>query len=679
MLYQDADDQVLERDIYIDLNEAERVGSSERLHIVAQVDRFSRGYQGDGNWTSAKRFYVTQDRDLEIVRSQQLADLGEVSMADGDTLVDFVTWAIETFPADKHALILSDHGLGWPGGWTDPEPGGRGDHDVALAEKGDELFLMEIDEALGEIRARTGLDKFELIGMDACLMAHVEVFSALAPHGRYAVASQETEPALGWAYAAFLQALRDNPDMTGADLGRLIVQSYIREDQRIVDEQERARFTGQGAGLGGIFGLLSAPSAEQIARQMESDMTLTVADLQAMPSLIAGLNDFAYALTGTSQQTVASARTYAQSFTSVFGKNVPPSYIDLGNFVQLVRQQSGSGAVTQASDQLLAALNQVVIAERHGPRKPGATGISIYFPNSQLYGTRYTGPDSYTTIANRFASDSLWDDYLVYHYTGRPFEPTSGEIAVPSRGATIAGPGTEKLEVAPVTASSDVVAPGESVLLSTEIRGQNIGYVYLFVGYYDRAANSIYVADTDYLDSGVSQEISGVYYPFWGEENTIVLEFEWEPIVYAIDDGTSSALALFEPRDYGAEPEEAVYTVEGLYSFADGSQSRYARMLFSDGSLKQVYAYTDQEGVGAPREVLPQVGDSFTVFQKWMDLGSDGAIQYVRQEGETVVFGTEPFAWEELWAPAGEYVVGFIVQDLDGNGYKSYATVTVAE
>ena len=47
MLYQDADDQILEKDIYIDLNEAERVGSSENVHIVAQIDRFQSGFSGD--------------------------------------------------------------------------------------------------------------------------------------------------------------------------------------------------------------------------------------------------------------------------------------------------------------------------------------------------------------------------------------------------------------------------------------------------------------------------------------------------------------------------------------------------------------------------------------------------------------------------------------------------------
>jgi hypothetical protein len=61
------------------------------VHIVAQVDRYRAGYQGDGDWSSTRRFYVTQDDDLRRVRSQQVADLGEVNMSDGATLVQFVT------------------------------------------------------------------------------------------------------------------------------------------------------------------------------------------------------------------------------------------------------------------------------------------------------------------------------------------------------------------------------------------------------------------------------------------------------------------------------------------------------------------------------------------------------------------------------------------------------------
>ena len=675
MLYQDADDKVLEQDIYVDLNEAERAGSSDQVHIVAQVDRYRAGYSGDGDWSSTKRFYVTVDDDLKSVYSQEVADLGEVNMADGDTLVDFVTWAIETFPADRHALILSDHGMGWPGGWTDPDPGGRGAHDVALAQMGDELFLMELDEALQEIRDRTGLEEFELIGLDACLMGHIEVFGALAPHARYAVASQETEPALGWAYTGFLGALGENPGMDGAELGRLIVDSYIQDDQRIVDDQARAEFLSRGSPLASLFGV---PSAEQLAQQMQGGVTLAAVDLQALPGLMSRVNELSYALQGASQNDVAKARSYAQSFTSVFGKDVPASYLDLGHLAQLLQAETGNRDVAGAAEGVLSALEQVVLSEKHGAKKPGASGVSIYFPNSQLYQSRYAGYDSYTTIARRFATESLWDDFLNYHYTGQSFELGEGLVAVPERGATVAGPGAAEFEVSPVTLSADRVAPGETIVLSTDIRGRNVGYVLLFAGFYDQESNSIFVADTDYLESDETREIDGVIYPDWGDEGEFTMEFDWEPVVFAINDGVDSVVALFSPEVYGASPEQAVYTVEGIYTYADGGESRYARLYFSDGLLTQVFGYTGEDGTGAPREIIPNEGDTFTVLDRWLDLNQSGAVERtVTQAGGILTFGGETFAWEALDAAAGEYVVGFIVQDLDGNRYEAFDLVTV--
>jgi hypothetical protein len=681
MLYQDADDKILEQDIYVDLNEAERVGSSDRVHIVSQIDRYQAGYQGDGGWTAAKRFYITQDNDLNRIQSQEVMDLGEVNMSDGETLVDFVTWAIDTFPADKHVLIMSDHGMGWPGGWSDAAPKAQGDRNIPLsAALGDELFLMELDEALGEIRNRTGLDKFELIGMDACLMGHLEVFDALAPHANYAVASQETEPALGWAYTGFLQALQANPDMSGADLSRLIVRSYIQDDQRIVDDEARAEYVGRGSPLGGLFGMLAGqgPSADQITQQLEQNITLTAVDLAIIPALVSSVNDLSFTLQNIDQRSVAQARNYAQSFTSIFGKNVPPSYIDLGSFVQLLKRESGNQQVSQSADQVLAALDQAVIAERHGPKKPGATGISIYFPNSQLYRSPVTGPESYTAIARRFADNSLWDDFLAYHYTGRTFQPATNIAVVPERGAAISAPGSGPLEVSPITLFDNVAAPGKPILLSIDIYGNNIGYVYLFVGFFDRASNAIFVADTDYLESNNTREIDGVYYPDWGDAGELTMEFEWEPVVFAINDGVDSVVAHFTPQSYGASFEDAIYTVDGIYTYADGGETRYSRLYFNDGYLKQVFGFTGQGGTGAPREITPQTGDTFTVLETWMDLDQQGNVaQRVTQEGGALTFGEQMFTWEELDAAAGEYIVGFIVEDLDGTAYPVYNKVTV--
>jgi hypothetical protein len=678
MLYEDADDKILEQDVYIDLNEAERVGSSDRVQIVAQMDRFRGGFQGDGNWTDAKRFYVTQDSDLQRVRSQQVADLGEVNMSDGQTLVDFVTWAIGAYPADKYVLILSDHGMGWPGGWSDADSDGRGDPSLPLSSAtGDDLFLMELDQALEESRAQAGLEQFELIGLDACVMGHLEVLSALAPHARYAVVSQETEPAVGWAYTAFLTALTQNPDMDGAELGRLIVSSYIEEDQRIVDDQARADFVGQGSPMGSLFGSYGGVTAEQLAQEMESSSTLTAVDLAAIPELLAGVNDLSFALTKVDQRAVAQARTYAQSFTSVFGSNVPPSYLDLANFVQLLKRGSSDASLTQACDRVLAAINAAVIAEKHGPQKPGARGISIYFPNSQLYRSPMAGPQSYTVAARRFAEESLWDDFLAFHYTGRSFKPATSQVVVPERGAAIQGPGASKVVVSPITFSANVAAPGQPVLLSADISGENIGYVYIFAGFYDKAANSIFVADKDYLESGDTRQIDGVYYPDWGE-GAFTMEFEWEPLMFAVSDGTDSVTTLLTPRSFSASAEEAVYTVDGIYTYADGGESRNARLYFSNGVLRQVFGFTGEGEAGAPREIIPQAGDTFTILEQWLDLDQSGKVtQLTTQEGGTLTFGDQMFTWKELDAAPGQYIVGFIVEDLDGDSYQAFGTINV--
>ena len=164
---------------------------------------------------------------------------------------------------------------------------------------------------------------------------------------------------------------------------------------------------------------------------MGRNVTLTAADLTAMPALMAGVNNLAYALQDINQKTVAKARTYAQSFTSVFGKDVPASYIDLGNFVDLLATEARKREVTQAAQQVKDALANVVIGEKHGPNKPGATGVSVYFPNSQLYASPIVGPKGYNYVASRFVDESLWDEFLAYHYAGSSFEPATRSAAVP--------------------------------------------------------------------------------------------------------------------------------------------------------------------------------------------------------------------------------------------------------
>jgi hypothetical protein len=675
MLYQDADDQILEKDVFVDFNEAERVGSSDRVNIVSQIDRYTGAFQGDGNWTGTRRYYLTQDNDLTRINSQVAQDLGEVDMASGQSLVDFVQWSVQNYPADKYVLILSDHGMGWPGGWSDPDPGGSSSSRVPLASRlGKNLYLMELDNALAQSRQIAGIDKFEIVGMDACLMAQLEVMAALQPHAHYAVASEETEPSLGWAYASFLGDLVTNPDMSGAQLSQLIVKSYIEGDQRIADPAARADFLGQGSPLGGIFGG-NTSSADQVIAQLEQNVTISAIDLDSLPALMKSTNNFAFMLQNEDQQLVAEARNYAQSYTSIFGRQVPPAYIDLGHFAALIANNTNTPKVKQAAEQLVADLQNTIIAEKHGAGKKGSTGLAIYFPNSTLYSSPLAGPQSYIAIANRFAADSLWDDFLGYFYMDRSFEPQTRAPFVPNDGFSVRAPGQANIKVSEITKSSDVAAPNEPVRLSVDVSGENVGYVYLFVGYFDPSSNSIAVLDTDYLESPNTREVNGVYYPVWS--NDFTLSFNWDPTVFGINDGSNTTTALFKPQSYGATFEETTYAVEGSYTFADSGNKVNAHLNFQNGNLVQVFGVTGDNETGAPREITPQTGDTFTLLEKWYEQSPSGGMTATYLEGKTLTFGSQPFKWEQLYAAAGDYMVGFIIEDLDGNQYPIYTQITV--
>lgn len=685
IMYQDADDKVLEQDIYFDLNEAEKIGSDDRIKIVAQVDRFRGGYTGDGDWTGTKRFLVTQDNNVSQVGSDEIDDLGEVNMSDGQTLVDFVTWAIGNFPAEKYALIISDHGMGWPGGWSDGDSSARSDNDTPLGQKlPDHLYLDEIDAALTQITEETGIEKFELIGMDACLMGQLEVFTMLAPHANYAVASQETEPALGWAYTAFLGGLRDNPEIDGAGLGKLIIDSYVDEDLRLTDNQARSETFKAGSPMGSLFELLAAASGGSsgspagMASQIQRDITLTAVDLSAIADLNEAVNDFAYRLQSEQQSAVAKVRSYTQSYTSIFGSNVPASYIDLGNFVMLMKKNTTSSQLVKSGDAVLQAISNAVVAEKHGPGKPGSTGVAIYFPNSQLYQSPMAGPQSYTNIATSFAKQSAWDDFLEFHYTGNDFDLGSSRVAVPPSGVTVRGPGAGQINISSITTSASEVSAGETINLSATISGTNIGYAYIFTGYYDQNSNSIYVADLDYLESPETRNLNGIYYPVWSDGSEFILDFDWEPLMYGITGGGQTVTVGMNPESYGATYQDAVYSVDGTYGFADGSPSIPARMYFRDGILRQVFGFNGTNEAGAPSEIYPQPGDTFTVTEHWLDLDAQGqVVSESTEDGETLTFGSEIFQWQALNAPSGSYIVGFIIEDLDGNKVQTFTQVTV--
>jgi hypothetical protein len=97
-----AGDNDLEEFGVTDLNEMKKVGSTADLSLVAQFDRMPD--QG------TRRYYLTAGQSLD---ADCVATLPETNTGDPQVLIDFVTWACTTCPADHCALILWNHGAGW--------------------------------------------------------------------------------------------------------------------------------------------------------------------------------------------------------------------------------------------------------------------------------------------------------------------------------------------------------------------------------------------------------------------------------------------------------------------------------------------------------------------------------------------------------------------------------------
>lgn len=687
MLYQDADDETLEKDIFIDLNEAEMVGSSDAVTIVSQLDRLDGGYDGGGDWTTTKRFLVQLDEsgDMEELASEELEDLGEVDMGNNQTLVEFAEWAISNYPAEKYVLILSDHGMGWPGGWSDNDP-----------NEFSEMTMDKIDEALATIVADTGIGQFELVGFDACLMAQVESVSAVAPYAKYTVASEETEPALGWAYSSFLQALTDDPTMDGAELAQAVVDSYIEQDGRITDDRARAVLVEETMETTG------EPTAEQVAKAFGNNITLTAVDLSTVSDLNAAINDLAVALTAVDQSAVAEARARAQAYTSIFGKESPQPYIDLGHFAALLQETINDADVKAASKAVIDAIAASVVNEKHGPERPGSTGFTIYFPNSNLYEQTIDSEWlSYVKTAGRFSAASLWDDFLTFHYTGKKIDPKAFDLTVveaestvedfteiaeasaPEASATVTAPGAGEIKFNSLTASAEEMAASDTLDIDLSLEGENIGYIYIYTMYYDEESDSYVTVDTDFIASEENEEVGGVTYPVWSDNSIIEFTLEWSPTVYYASDGTTEEFAAVLPDTYGLTAEDTYYTLWGTYTFAGEKEGREAFLVFdANGTFIEAYVFSgseDEESGQAPDVIYPEEGDTFTIEEEWLefDKNPDGEFNYY--DGGTITYGEQGFKLVPYEGMAGDYVVGIIAEDLDGNSYENFVNVTVTE
>jgi hypothetical protein len=373
-----------------DLNEMEAAGSSPDVNIVVQLDRIPGYDSSNDDWTTCKRFYVTQDPagyDSTIV-STEIADLGERNMGDPATLVEFAQWGRDNYPAQHYALVLWDHGNGWrllgrstyqkdvapkdfDTGGPMVAPTGIGWDDTS---GGDYITTPELRSALQSISTYYGA-KLDILGLDACLMGMLEIDYELAPFADYRVGAEETEPWDGWDYEASMIWLVSNPEATAEQLAQRVVNDY-------------GSFYGAGSD--------TTQSAVDLALVREGSLA---SELHTLAShLRSDLSRHWFA--------IESARGQAQEYEDT-------DYIDLYHLAELLKADSSDPTIQADAQRVMDAITASVVGEYHGSVLPDSHGISIYFPTCAGYDAKYD-TDCLLSV------DTDWNDLIADYCNTSP-------------------------------------------------------------------------------------------------------------------------------------------------------------------------------------------------------------------------------------------------------------------
>ena len=330
-------DNNLEEFMMADLEELAEVGSEDGPNIVALVDRSEEESEvalGDqGDWAGGRILRLGNGE------FSTLSELGDVNTGDPALLADFISEAIQENPADHYGLVISDHGASWPGIGPDDS-------------FDDSLELAELQTALSDGLDDAGIERLDVLGFDACLMASYEVASAMAPFADRMIASEQLEPGHGWDYRSF-QVLADEDDVDADAFGRAVIEGFA--DQAIDSDTEQ-------------------------------DITLSLLDLTKMGALDQAIGDFAGALTERGAG-VAPVVGRQRASSLEFGRSPDESesshVVDLRMLVSQIGVESLD--LSEFTDEVEKSMNDVVVQSIDSPANLGASGMTIYFPPASDY------------------------------------------------------------------------------------------------------------------------------------------------------------------------------------------------------------------------------------------------------------------------------------------------------
>ena len=339
----------------------------------------------------------------------------KLNSGDPQTLIGFCNWAIKHFPADNYLLDLWNHGTGLadikykainPASLFVFNPSTlmlELDRNIRYLEMLDQFRIddtkrgicfddtyksylnnQDLEYALSII-CKEGLNggKLSIIGMDACLMAMVEIANICKNYAHIMVASEEVELGQGWRYDIALEPFARG-NLSKEEFACHLVKSY-----------------------------------QDAYSNITSDFTLSAVNLDNFSNIESNINNVATLLLECMQHQRGQSVKYIIRQCRRHICFEEPSYIDLISFykrlllnIDKLMLQSNNQLVAQLKEALENGINIIkenVLANTFGSNLNHANGLSIYFPEQHML-------KSYQTTD--FAQKNQWYN-LITNYVMR--------------------------------------------------------------------------------------------------------------------------------------------------------------------------------------------------------------------------------------------------------------------
>ncbi len=252
-----------------------------------------------------------------------------VAMVKPSTLSSFIQYAAKQAPANRYELILWDHGGGSLTGYG---------YDEKYKSAGS-MNLSGINTAL-----KDGGVTFDFVGFDACLMATVETSLVVSQYADYLIASEETEPGVGWYYTDWLNAFAENTSADTLDIGKEIVDTYT------------STCASSCKGQSTTLSLIDLAEISETVPSVLSEFSKSASDM----------------IENKEFKTISEARSGTREFAA-------SSKIDQVDLVDLAKNM-GTKEGTALSDALLSAVKYNMTSSD----MVNSFGVSAYFPYKNL-------------------------------------------------------------------------------------------------------------------------------------------------------------------------------------------------------------------------------------------------------------------------------------------------------